>query len=103
MKFKEIKKYFVEEEGCEGVYCFDEDKLDNMTKKEIKEMFLSILEEYQDYSTDGDKEGTYIIVPVEGGELIFASKHDYSDELEEFGKKIDYIQFEEEWEDEEEE
>lgn len=33
MKFEEIRKYFVEEEGCEGVYCFDEDKLDNMTKK----------------------------------------------------------------------
>lgn len=60
MKFEEIKKYFIEDED-DGRWNFDEEKLDNMTRKEIKEMFLSILEKCDDYETDGDKDGLYFL------------------------------------------
>lgn len=97
MKFEEIKKYFIEDED-DGRWNFDEEKLDNMTRKEIKEMFLSILEKCDDYETDGDKDGLYFIVLIEDGTLTFSSTHHYTDELEEVGKKIDGIWFEEDLE-----
>lgn len=97
MKFEEIKKYFIEDED-DGRWNFDEEKLDSMTRKEIKEMFLSILEKCDDYETDGDKDALYFIVLIEDGKLTFSSTHHYTDELEEVGKKIDGIWFEEDLE-----
>lgn len=97
MKFEEIKKYFIEDED-DGRWNFDEEKLDSMTRKEIKEMFLSILEKCDDYETDGDKDALYFIVLIEDGKLTFSSTHHYTNELEEVGKKIDGIWFEEDLE-----
>lgn len=96
MKFEEIKKYFVEDE--DGIWNFDNEKLNNMTRNETKDMFLSILKEYDEYEEDGDKDGTYIFIEVEDGTLTFSSTHDYMGEYEEFGKKIDGICFEEDLE-----
>lgn len=97
MKFEEIKKYFVENED-DGIWNFDKEKLNNMTRNETKDIFLSILEKCDDYETDGDKDGLYFIVLIEDGKLTFSSTHHYTDELEEVGKKIDGIWFEEDLE-----
>ena len=97
MKFEEIKKYFIEDED-DGIWNFDKEKLNNMTRNETKDMFLSILEKCDDYETDGDKDGLYFIVLIEDGTLTFSSTHHYTDELEEVGKKIDSIWFEEDLE-----
>ena len=97
MKFEEIKKYFIENED-DGRWNFDKEKLNNMTRNETKDMFLSILEKCDDYETDGDKDGLYFIVLIEDGTLTFSSTHHYTDELEEVGKKIDGIWFEEDLE-----